>query len=284
MSRWVLRRWPPRWRGSPGHSAAVAPIGRQRGIRLTPPDALLSPRSAPEALVLGRLVLCLCVAAGGALAYWQRSPLPLLGCLAAAVAVRRGLGSRARRVLADRREAAVVELCVEVAAELRAGSQPQQALLAVGVTDLGPPGTAVLAAARFGGDLPGALRSAARQPGGAGLGGVAACWQVAAEGGSGLAVGLDRVAHALRLERDQREDLRAQLAGPRATVSILAGLPLLGVLLGTAMGADPLGVLLHTPVGWALLAATLGLELLGALWARAIVRRAAGKGDGEETR
>ncbi|MCK1795131.1 type II secretion system F family protein [Streptomyces sp. XM4193] len=233
----------------------------------------------------GGLVLCLVVVAVGcALAHWQRSPLPLLGCLGAAVAVRRGLRSRARRLEADRREAAVVELCVEVAAELRAASQPQQALLAVGVAGLGPPGAAVLAAARFGGDLPGALRSAAGEPGGGGLGGVAACWQVAAEGGSGLAAGLDRVAHALRLERDQREDLQAQLAGPRATVSILAGLPLLGVSMGTAMGADPLGVLLHTPVGWVLLAASSGLELLGALWARAIVRRAAGARDREEAR
>lgn len=226
------------------------------------------------------LLSALVMAVGVLVAVWQRSVLPLMAGVVGALLVRRWSVRRERRREAERREAAVVEICVGVAAELRAGRQPHAALLAVGVNELGTPEAGVLAAARFGGDVPAAFRRASIRPGGAGLGGVAACWQVAAEGGAGLAAGLDRVAFALRVERDQREELHAQLAGPRATVVILAGLPLLGVVLGTAMGADPLGVLLHTPAGWALLVGVLVLELLGIAWVRAIVRSAEGAGLG----
>ena len=83
-------------------------------------------------------------------------------------------------------------------------------------------GSAVLAAARFGGDVPGALREAARQPGAEGLTGVAACWQVAVEAAQGWPPGWTGSRPALRAERDQREELRAQLAGPRATALMLA--------------------------------------------------------------
>lgn len=51
----------------------------------------------------------------------------------------------------------------------------------------------MLAAARFGGDVPGALAAAARQAGAEGLLGLAACWRVAVDQGAGLAAGLDRL-------------------------------------------------------------------------------------------
>jgi tight adherence protein B len=132
----------------------------------------------------------------------------------------------------------------------------------------------VLAAARFGGDVPGALAVAARQPGAEGLLGLAACWRVAVDQGAGLAAGLDRLEAALRAERDQRADLRAQLAGPRSTAVMLAGLPVLGLALGTALGADPLHVLLHTGAGLACLLVGGLLEGLGMWWAMRIVKGA----------
>ncbi|MDX6764950.1 hypothetical protein SIN09_37630, partial [Streptomyces sp. F8] len=139
----------------------------------------------------------------------------------------------------------------------------------------GGPGAAeagVLAAAAFGGDVPGALRQAAREPGAEGLAGMAACWRVSVDGGAGLAAGLDRLEGALRAERDREESLRAQLAGARSTVLVLALLPLVGLLIGTGLGADPLRVLLHTPMGWGCLLTGGVLEVLGLLWCRRIVR------------
>ncbi|WP_374200247.1 type II secretion system F family protein [Streptomyces sp. AC555_RSS877] len=143
-----------------------------------------------------------------------------------------------------------------------------------GLGGLGEAEAAVLAAARFGGDVPAALAGAAREPGAEGLLGLAACWRVAVDQGAGLAAGLDRLEGALRAERDQRADLRAQLAGARSTAVMLAGLPVLGLALGTALGADPLHVLLHTGAGLGCLLAGGLLEGLGMWWAMRIVRGA----------
>ncbi|WP_344963814.1 type II secretion system F family protein, partial [Streptomyces thioluteus] len=168
---------------------------------------------------------------------------------AAVPLVRRRLAARRRQRERAQREDAVIELCGTVAGDLRAGRQPGEAVAAVSGDGLGPSWPAVAAAARFGGDVPTALREAGRQPGAEGLTGVAACWQVAVDGGAGLAAGLERVGAALAAERDQREDLRAQLAGTRSTAVMLALLPVLALLMGGALGADPLHVLFHTPAG-----------------------------------
>ncbi|AUH42176.1 type II secretion system F family protein [Streptomyces sp. CMB-StM0423] len=214
-----------------------------------------------------------CLPAGGAVALLGASWLPLLAGVVAVPLVGRRLRGRERRGAEALRAAAVIELCAAVAGGLRAGRQPAEALLAA--AHGGPAGgPEVLAAARFGGDVPGALRSAAGAPGAQGLAGVAACWQVAAGGGAGLADGLDRVAAALRAERDEREELQAQLAGPRATALLLALLPCFGLLMGSALGAAPLRVLLHTPAGLVCLVAGGLLEWAGLAWVGRIVRGA----------
>ncbi|WP_234327709.1 type II secretion system F family protein [Streptomyces sp. NRRL F-2664] len=219
-----------------------------------------------------------CLAAGLLVAVLGGSVLPLLAGGAAVPLVRRWLQMRARERARSARAAEVVALCGAAVGELRAGAQPGQALMAaMRRTAAGPggPGAAeagVLAAAAFGGDVPGALRQAAREPGAEGLAGMAACWRVSVDGGAGLAAGLDRLEGALRAERDREESLRAQLAGARSTVLVLALLPLVGLLIGTGLGADPLRVLLHTPMGWGCLLAGVVLEALGLLWCRRIVR------------
>ncbi|MEU9235110.1 type II secretion system F family protein [Streptomyces subrutilus] len=210
------------------------------------------------------------------------SVIPLLAGAAAVPLVRRWLRTRARERARAARAAEVVALCGAVVGELRAGAQPGQALTAAirrtadGPGGPGPAEAGVLAAAAFGGDVPGALRQAARERGAEGLAGMAACWRVSVDGGAGLAAGLDRLEGALRAERDRQESLRAQLAGARSTAVVLALLPLVGLLIGTGLGADPLRVLLHTPVGWGCLVAGAVLEALGLLWCRRIVR--AGEG------
>ncbi|WP_405686432.1 type II secretion system F family protein [Streptomyces sp. NBC_01387] len=216
----------------------------------------------------------LCLPVAGVIAVLGSSVLPLLaGALAIPLLGRRlRAAGQARERL--RRTDAVIAMCGSVAGELRAGRQPGEALLAAGrgAGALGGAEAAVLAAARFGGDVPEALRRAAREPGAVGLVGVAACWRVSVDGGAGLATGLDGLEGALRAERDQRADLRAELAGARSTVLVLALLPIGGLLLGTALGADPLWTLLHTPAGLCCLLAGGVLEGAGIFWAGRIVR------------
>lgn len=218
------------------------------------------------------------------LPWWALGALP--GLLAGPVGVLLGLGAAAllRVVVAGRRRAAAVaeerrralEAMAVLAADLRAGRSPADGLAAAAETACG--GTAVAlaaaaAAARVAGDVPGALTV----DGGAVpevLRALAACWSVTAVSGSGLAVGVERLAEGLRAAAAQRRAVEAELAGPRATAGLLAVLPVAGIGLATALGADPVHVLLHTPGGLACLGAGLGLDLLGVLWTRRLVRRA----------
>lgn len=215
-------------------------------------------------------------AIGLVLAVLGASVLPVVAGTAGVPLLRRVRLAREARRARERRGDAVIVLCAALAGEVRAGRQPAEALqwAARDSGGLGEAQAAVLAAARFGGDVPGVLASAGRQPGAEGLLGLAACWRVAVGQGAGLAAGLDRLEGALRAERDQRADLRAQLAGARSTVVMLAGLPVLGLLLGAAMGAEPLHVLLHTGAGMACLVVGGALEGLGMWWAVRIVRGA----------
>ncbi|WUT80323.1 type II secretion system F family protein [Streptomyces sp. NBC_00669] len=264
LGGWRDRR--PGGRGDPGSDAgrrAAGTVGaRQSG-------------SGPE---------WLCLPAGAVLAAITWSVVPMVAGMVAMPLVRGALRGRAERAAAERTAAAVSALCGTLAGDLRAG-RPPHAALADAVQSAGWPGSPelgrisglLLSAARFGGDVPRALRTAARVgPGAQGLAAVAACWQVAVDGGAGLAAALDRVAAALRAEADQREDLRAQLAGPRSTAVLLALLPVFGLVLGTAMGADPAGVLLHTPAGLACLVAGAFLEWAGLAWTAHIIRAAEG--------
>ncbi|WP_181140558.1 type II secretion system F family protein [Streptomyces sp. Ru62] len=214
--------------------------------------------------------------AGLGIALLGASVIPVVAGAAGVPLLRRMRLARQARHTRERRADAVIALCGGLAGEVRAGRQPGEALLRAARDSggLGDAQAAVVAAARFGGDVPGALAVAARQPGAEGLLGLAACWRVAVDQGAGLATGLDRLDGALRAERDQRSDVRAQLSGAGATAVLLAALPALGLLLGSAMGADPLRVLLHSGAGLGCLAAGALFETAGMWWAMRIVRGA----------
>lgn len=177
-----------------------------------------------------------------------------------------------QRTEAERR-AAVVALCAALAAELRAGRPPDEALRHAARYSA-PVAPRAVAAASTGLDTVSALIADARLPGAGGLRGVAACLEVAAGTGAGLAAAIERVHAALRAEQEQRDRIAAELAGPRATARLLAGLPVVGLAIGHAIGADPVGVLLGTTWGLAVLAAGLALNGLGLWWVSALAARA----------
>ncbi|GAA3729448.1 tight adherence protein B [Spinactinospora alkalitolerans] len=171
---------------------------------------------------------------------------------------------------------AVVELCRVMAAELRGGRTPADALGSA-VEELDPAVAAELAgavaAARGGFDPGPALRGAAARPGAAGLGYLAACWQVASGTGGGLADVVERLAESLAHEEARHRELAANLAGPRTTALLLAALPAAGLLMTTALGGNPLAFLFTTPAGLLCLLAGLSLNALGLWWTHRMVRR-----------
>ncbi|MDT0193994.1 hypothetical protein Q9R30_01320 [Arthrobacter sp. AB6] len=107
---------------------------------------------------------------------------------------------------------------------------------------------------------------------------LAACLDVAEASGCPLADVLTRFAAQLEVEDDADAARQTALAGPKATVSLLTWLPLLGLGLGMALGVDPLAILLGTPWGLAALAAGIGLTVAGRLWSARLVAAAAGAG------
>lgn len=107
---------------------------------------------------------------------------------------------------------------------------------------------------------------------------LAACLDIAEASGCPLADVLTRFAAQLEVEDDADAARQTALAGPKATVTLLTWLPLMGLGLGVALGVDPVAVLLGTPLGLAALAAGLVLTAAGRVWSARLVSAAAGAG------
>jgi tight adherence protein B len=197
--------------------------------------------------------------------------LGLTGVLAAWITTTLLRRSRARRTRL-RRRGKVVSMCDALVAELQSGQPPASAVSAVARE--WPELETVRDAARLGGDGPEALRRLSTRPGGEPLAQVAAAWEVASSSGAGLAEVLDRLSVVLRADEEVRREVAASLASPRATATMLAVLPLFGIGLGTAIGAEPLAVLTGSLLGAGCLAAGCVLAGVGLLWVERIVDRA----------
>lgn len=206
------------------------------------------------------------------------------GTLAAAMAA--GTATAGWRGARDRRAAAAAttglsDVLGVLVTELRAGAHPGDAVRAAADAHAGGlPGTlpdaaralaVVAAAARFGGDVPAALRSTGPAPLRSWLARIADAWSLADRYGIPLADLLD----AVRSDTEHRvrfaAEVQARLAGPRATAAVLAGLPLLGLALGQVMGAAPLRVLGETLIGQVLLVIGTTLACAGVLWSARLV-------------
>ncbi len=194
------------------------------------------------------------------------------------------LSSPSRRTAARGRESTILQFVDAVVAELDAGAPPTGAVQVAAAALGHDPVLAALARhAALGGDVVAALHRAADAPRAGALRKVAACLQVTAQSGAGLGTALRRVSDGVRDELALSREVAGQLAAPRATAKLLAGLPFMVWLMGYGLGADPLRVLLTTPYGWACVVVGVGLEVLGLVWverqARAVTARVTAEGD-----
>lgn len=168
--------------------------------------------------------------------------------------------------------ATVAELLVALSAELTAG-QPLNAALPAAAEGLTPhPCPRAVRAAGMGGDVPGSLRADADAVGSRTLRGLAACWEVAAGSGVGMSMAVRRLAQTDRETQVSQGQLRAELAATVASGRLLALLPVVGLLLGYSLGADPLGWLFGGWAGRGVFIGGIACEVAGVLWVRAIVR------------
>ena len=103
---------------------------------------------------------------------------------------------------------------------------------------------------------------------------IAAAARLSTRTGCSLAAVATAVEDDLRARARHRAELRAATAGPRASAVVLAGLPVLGLLMGSGVGADPWRVLTTTAAGQALLVGGVALEATGLAWSHRLVERA----------
>jgi tight adherence protein B len=177
------------------------------------------------------------------------------------------MGRRQREANAHRALRDALRLIVD---ELRAGASPVMALDASARAASPVVATALRAAAnraREDGSISAALLAA--EPLFAPLG---HAWGVAEQSGIALAEVVSRVADDLDAELERGRAVSVALASPRATAALLAGLPVLGLVLGTAMGAHPLRFLCGP--GWVVAAVGLAFDVCGLWWTHCMISRA----------
>ncbi|WP_318244049.1 MULTISPECIES: hypothetical protein [Oerskovia] len=180
-------------------------------------------------------------------------------------------GVRGARLFAWRRTAATssVRLVVaHVASLLRAGAAPGAAWVSaagVRVDQQGVPDR---------GDLLAVVGARGSVEAEGQVAAVVGASRLAADVGAPLGEVLESIARALAAESEARADREASLAGPAATARVLLWLPLVGVLLGVALGVDPLATALGGGVGSAGLLAGAVLLLVGRRWSGRLVARA----------
>lgn len=209
------------------------------------------------------LVVC-AVAAVGLRSSGVPGLLALLALLVAALGVRSHRGRLRRRADSLARSVAVGAACAALAADLEAGAHPERALRSV--AELWPVLAPAARAARWGADVPTALREIADLPGAEALRTLAAGWRVAAVTGAGLASLAGFAAQEAADRRDRARRAEVELTGALATVRLLLALPAGMLLLARSSGGDPLAFLLGSVPGAVCLLAGISLVVLGLFW------------------
>ena len=236
------------------------------------PDALRVARSrrlarAVAGLVVGLLLL-------GAVGGGRGVALGLAAVEAVGAGTLLVTRAAARRLRA-RRARDVATAGQVLAGMMRAGQVPAAALASAATE------CPVLAEAQaelaVGGDVPRALGRSAQVPGRGGLSHLGAAWAIGARTGASLVDTLEVTADLLADEDETARVVPAELAAPRATVGVMAGLPGVGLALGYSFGGDPVAFLTGSLLGQACLVVGVGLASAGLLWGDAVAARAGGR-------
>ncbi len=172
-----------------------------------------------------------------------------------------------------RRDAVALTAAIRaLAREVHVGSDLDTAITAVRAT------VGLSAAAVLGGLMVSAADPGSRPSSAAGLSvhpvhaPLAAAVRLSRRVGAPLSALLARLAEGLADEQQATDERATAVAGARLSGWVLAALPVMGVLLGMGMGADPLPVLVSDGIGGALLVVGSLLLCTGLLWSARIAR------------
>lgn len=99
-------------------------------------------------------------------------------------------------------------------------------------------------------------------------------WGLSAKLGGPILLALNRIADVFdRQQRNQRE-VQLAFSGPQATAKLVMWLPVLALLLGQAVGMNPIGAIFHSILGALSVSLGLGLMVAGRQWTRRLLARA----------
>ncbi|TCN48948.1 tight adherence protein B [Rhodococcus sp. SMB37] len=234
--------------------------------------------ASPATLRRPNRVLCAVVAASAGSILIGVGAAVAVAVAAATIVYRLRRRQRAARLDTDRRT--LLSGLDMVIAELHVGAHPADACDTAACETTGPTSDSLRVAAaraRLGGSASDGLRGAASEFEEEGIGEslvrVADAWSVSDRHGLALAELLSAARSDLAARMRIRTRTDAGLAGARATATVLAALPLLGVALGQLMGAAPLTTLLGGGLGAVLLVLGTVLVCAGLLWTDRIADR-----------
>ena len=98
--------------------------------------------------------------------------------------------------------------------------------------------------------------------------------QASAISGASISQPLSNLASAMIQNRAQEQLLASELASTKATVLVLAGLPIIGFVLAMMLGSQSITWLFATSGGRTCLMTGLALELCGLFWIKRLLRKA----------
>lgn len=237
--------------------------------RLVPADHRLSGGRFAWPAVDSTAAVASAAVLAGLVALTRGVAVAVAAMVAAATAGHVVRASVARRRAAAERDELIAALRLLVA-ELEAGSRPGAALRAVAATSARHADqlSALARAVESGSGWPNAAASTSV------VGRLTQAWRVSERSGAPVADVVSRIVADLDDTRDRDRQVAAALAGPRSSATLLAGLPMVGLGLGMAMGADPVHVLLDTTPGRVVGAVGAVLDALGVVWTMRIAAAA----------
>lgn len=102
-----------------------------------------------------------------------------------------------------------------------------------------------------------------------------AIWKLAIDSGGAVSSSIESLGETFRATSRQERSTELAFAGPKATAKLVAWLPILGLLLAQLFGFEPLRAILTNPLAFGSVALGALLLVVGHIWSKAIIRKAA---------
>lgn len=99
-------------------------------------------------------------------------------------------------------------------------------------------------------------------------------WGLSAKLGGPILLALNRIANVFDQQQRNQREVQLAFSGPQATAKLVMWLPVLALLLGQAVGMNPIGAIFHSVLGALSVSLGVGLMVAGRQWTRRLLARA----------